>query len=113
MIYDYEYSREHNIAMSRPFLSTQYTMMINNKLNENSLNGKRIALAKGIDYYGQFEENIVWYDNLEECIEAVNKGYADYTYGEGYSMQYYMNQPKYKNVRLVLKLMKQRVFVLA
>lgn len=101
MIYDYEYSREHNIAMSRPFLSTQYTMMINNKLNENSLNGKRIALAKGIDYYGQFEENIVWYDNLEECIEAVNKGYADYTYGEGYSMQYYMNQPKYKNVRLV------------
>lgn len=101
MIYDYEYSREHNIAMSRPFVSTQYAMIINNKLNENSLDGKRLALTKGINYDGNFKENIIWYDTLEECIEAVSKGYADYTYGEGYSMQYYMNQPKYKNVRLV------------
>ncbi|MDV9941400.1 hypothetical protein RHJ62_04600 [Clostridioides difficile] len=37
IIYDYEYSRKHNIIMSRPFVSTQYAMMINNKLNENSL----------------------------------------------------------------------------
>ncbi|MCC0627854.1 MULTISPECIES: diguanylate cyclase domain-containing protein [unclassified Clostridioides] len=101
MIYDYEYSREHNISMSRPFVSTQYAMMINNKLNENSLDGKRIALTKGINYDGNFKEDVVWYDTLEECIEAVNKGDVDYTYGEGYSMQYYMNQPKYKNVRLV------------
>lgn len=101
MIYDYEYSRQHNIIMSRPFVSTQYAMMINNKLNENSLDGKCLALTRGLNYEGQFKENIVWYDTLEECIEAVNKGDVDYTYGEGYSMQYYMNQPKYKNVRLV------------
>lgn len=101
MIYDYEYSRKHNIIMSRPFISTQYAMMINNKLNENSLDGKRLALTKDIAYESHFKGDIVWYDTLEECIEAVNKGYADYTYGEGYSMQYYMNQPKYKNVRLV------------
>lgn len=101
MPYDYEYSREHNITMCRPFVSTQYTMMINNKLNENSLDGKRLALTKGMNYESHFKGDIVWYDTLEKCIEAVNKGYADYTYGEGYSMQYYMNQPKYKNVRLV------------
>ncbi|MCC0644865.1 MULTISPECIES: diguanylate cyclase domain-containing protein [unclassified Clostridioides] len=101
MIYDYENSRKHNVTMSRSFVSTQYIMMINNKLNENSLDGKRLALPKGIIYDNYFKGDVVWYDTLEECIEAVNKGDVDYTYGEGYSIQYYMNQPKYKNVRLV------------
>ncbi|MGO1041756.1 transporter substrate-binding domain-containing protein [Clostridioides difficile] len=31
MIYNYEDSRKHNVTMSRPFVSTQYIMMINNK----------------------------------------------------------------------------------
>lgn len=101
MIYNYEDSRKHNVTMSRSFVSTQYIMMINNKLNENSLDGKRLALPKGTSYDKNSNEDVVWYDTLEECIEAVNKGYADYTYGEGYSIQYYINQPKYKNVRLV------------
>ncbi|MCC0656634.1 transporter substrate-binding domain-containing protein [Clostridioides sp. ES-S-0123-01] len=101
MIYDYEDSRKHNVTMSRPFVSTQYIMMINNKLNENSLDGKRLALPKGTGYDNYFNGDVIWYDTLEECIEAVNKGFADYTYGEGYSIQYYINQPKYKNVRLV------------
>ncbi|MDB0438810.1 diguanylate kinase [Clostridioides difficile] len=101
MIYNYEDSRKHNVTMSRSFVSTQYIMMINNKLNENSLDGKRLALPKWTSYDNHFNGDVVWYDTLEECIEAVNKGYADYTYGEGYSIQYYINQPKYKNVRLV------------
>lgn len=101
MIYNYEDSRKHNVTMSRSFVSTQYIMMINNKLNENSLDGKRLALPKGTSYDNHFNGDVIWYDTLEECIEAVNKGYADYTYGEGYSIQYYINQPKYKNVRLV------------
>lgn len=101
MSYDYERARERHVAMTRPFISTQYIMMINNKINEDSLENKRLALTKDTSYKEYSSNNIIWYDTLEECIEAVNSGRADYTYGEGYAIQYYVNQPKYKYVRLI------------
>lgn len=30
---------------------------------------------------------IIYYDNIEDCINAVNKGTADYTYGDLYSIE--------------------------
>lgn len=110
MTYDYEKARKQRVAMTRPFISTQYMMMINNKVSEDSLENKRLALEKGTSYKGYSTKNIIWYDTLEECVDAVNSGRADYTYGEGYSIQYYVNQPKYKYVRLIQQNYEQHLF---
>lgn len=110
MTYDYEKARKQHVAMTRPFISTQYMMMINNKVSEDSLENKRLALEKGTSYKGYSTKNIIWYDTLEECVDAVNSGRADYTYGEGYSIQYYVNQPKYKYVRLIQQNYEQHLF---
>ena len=31
------------------------------------------------------------YDTIEECLEAVNSGEVDYTYGTSYTTPYYLN----------------------
>lgn len=41
---------------------------------------------------------IVVYDTVEDCMEAVNKGEADYYYGNNYSVQYYLSSKNYKNL---------------
>lgn len=41
------------------------------------------------------------YASMQDCMESVYDGKTDYTIADGYAAQYYLNQPKYNNLRLI------------
>ncbi len=99
--YDYLQARKQGISLTRPYASSQYIMVVNKDANIGSIKDQRLALPKQIEYEEFTSERILWYDSLQACLEAVNSGQADYTYGNGYSVQYYLNNPKYRNLRSI------------
>lgn len=99
--YDYESAEYYGVALGRPYLEAQIVMVLGGSIDASSLAGKRLALAKGLIYRGEYMGDVIWYDTVRECIEAVDSGRADYSYGNGYTVQYYANRDKYRNVSLV------------
>lgn len=43
-------------------------------------------------------EDVVYYDTIEECFQAVLSGSADCTYADNYSANYLLSQVKYRNL---------------
>lgn len=99
--YDYKLAREQNISLCRPYVSTQYIMLVNKDRDASVLAGKKLALPSWFDFDGSYVGDVVRYDTIEACIDAVNTGEADYTYGNSFTVQYYLNNPKYRNIRLI------------
>lgn len=101
MTYDYDDAQERQLAMSRPYISSQYLIMINKNMKDNNLAGKRLALPKNSKYDGYFIGDVTYFDTQKDCIEAVRSGKADYTYADSYTAQFFSNQPLYDTIRLV------------
>lgn len=101
LLYDYTVGRKQNAALSRPYADAQYVMVLGPKVNETDLSDKRLALTKSTFYDGPFVGSVSFYDTLEDCINAVISGKADYTYGNSYSIQYYINRSNSKALRLI------------
>lgn len=98
--FDYELAKEYNVSLTRPYTSAQYIILLGQGVNVDSLAGKRLAMAATTTYQGDYRGNVIWYEEVEACIDAVNSGEADYTYVDGYVAQYYINLPQYRNIRL-------------
>lgn len=62
---------------------------------------RRWALPKGKVNRHVPAGNILWMDTTEACLEAVRSGQADYTYGNGYLVQYYLNQPRFHGLQSI------------
>lgn len=76
VLYDYTVGRNMQLTLSRAYLSTQYVLVLNKHVSEESLNGKRLALPKSSIYDGYFIGKVQYYDNFGACIRAVNDGKA-------------------------------------
>lgn len=101
MPYEYvKYDTEH-IALTRAYVSSQFVMVINRDVSADNLYGKRLAVVDKLSYQGGFMGKAAQYPTMEDCIKAVNDGRADYTYADGYKVQYYINTLKYKNLSLI------------
>lgn len=101
MTYDYNLAQQHQLAMTRPFVSTQYILVASESLNTSVLSGRRLALPKDSAYDGYFVGSVTRYADIDACIRAVSRGEADYTYTDGYTAQYYINLPEYGRLKLI------------
>ncbi|WP_258106712.1 diguanylate cyclase [Christensenella minuta] len=99
--YNYDFAREHGVSLAQPYVSSQYLLMIDKELSENSIKGKRLALLSTSTYKGEFAGNVVPFDSTLACIQAITRGEADYTYVDAYTAQYYTNLPQYRKFKLV------------
>lgn len=112
MSYDYEYANERDLVMTRPYISAPYILMMNTGLKADKLDGKRPAAIATSYYYGDIYQElgseIAIYDTVSKCIEAVNRGDADYTYVDSYEAQYYINQPRFRTLQMLPQTAKPR-----
>lgn len=99
--YDYDSADYYNVALGRPYLSSQIMMILGEGVDASSLSGRRLALPEGMGYQGALPQDVTWYGTVRECIEAVADGQADYAYGNGYTVQYYADLYQYHNLSLV------------
>lgn len=101
MPYDYATAREQYLSMTRPYISSQYTLLMNENMSEESIRGKRLALPQTSSYKGYFVGNVEYLDSTAECVQAVDEGRADYTYVDSCTAQYYLNEPEYHSLKMV------------
>ncbi|MBC5649040.1 transporter substrate-binding domain-containing diguanylate cyclase [Christensenella tenuis] len=99
--YDYDFAREHGVSLAQPYVSSQYLLMIDKDVSENSIEGKRLASLSTENYKGESAGSVVVCDSALACIQAVARGEADYTYVDAYTAQYYTNLPQYRNFKLI------------
>lgn len=101
MPYDYNTAAEQKLSMTRPYVTSQYILLLNERISEENIKGKRLALPVTSTYQGYFLGNVVRYDDTDDCIRAVNSGAADYTYVDVYTAQYYINLPEFGRLKMV------------
>ena len=63
-------------------------IVVNRSSNMIELSNGRLALVRGFSYDVDQKDKVAYYNSIEECINAVDRGDADYCYGTGYSIQY-------------------------
>lgn len=101
MPYDYVTADEYGIVMSRPYMAAQTVYALAKGVEAGDLNGKRLALSKGGVYHGSLTDQVLEYDTPQQCLEALERGEADFAFNDNYTMQYVVNSGKYRNVTLV------------
>ncbi|QIB68810.1 diguanylate cyclase [Aminipila butyrica] len=94
----HQYASE-GMIFSEPYLQGKSILYLNAALNVNDLQGKRYAAVRGRTLPEGIEpENAIYYGSRLESIEAVNKGEADYGYGNAFSVNFYTWNKGYKNL---------------
>ena len=96
---DYEGAGSDSCALTLPYLSVPLQLIMNDKVEKLAdMSGKKLALQKSLLKEQNTAGEVLYYDNIEGCMEAVHKGEADYCYGNSYAVQYYMAGHDYKNL---------------
>lgn len=101
MPYDYRTAGEQRLSMTRPYVSSQYTLLMHESMSEGTIKGKRLAMVETSSYQGYTVGKIVSFPTRDACIRAVDEGEADYTYVDACTAQYYINDPEFKNLKMV------------
>lgn len=87
-----------DIKVTQPYLSF-YKVLIKNKQSDNLSDDSVVASTSNHDFLLDHNvENLRRFDTLQESIEAINSGEADYTYGDHYSIEYIMANNNYQNI---------------
>ena len=93
-----------NMNLSQPFLKSETILYINSSLESENLDDKIYAAVEGSQLpEGIKEENSIYFSTREESLETLNKGHADYGYGNAYSVMYYSIKNDYKDLVTIPK----------
>lgn len=87
------------LRLSAPFLISETILFFNSALDPTDLDGKRYAAVEGGALpRGIKAENTLYFKTREESLTAVDRGKADYGYGNAYSVAFYQLQRGYNNI---------------
>ncbi len=88
-----------DIILSVPYLKSETIIFLNSSLDSDHLANKTFAAVSGSALpAGIPEENALYYNTREQTLDAVERGEADYGYGNAYSVTFYTLHNGYKNI---------------
>lgn len=88
-----------NMQLTRPFLRSETVLYMNLSLQVENLGDKKYAAVEGSDLPEDVQEqNVIYFKTREESMTAVDKGIADYGYGNAYSVAYYTIRNGYNKI---------------
>ncbi len=97
--YDFEWAKKNNVKITQPFATCSIVRVSNRKKDEY----KKVALVE-IDYITENvkkyypELEVIYYSDVNKCIQAVNEGQADCTFINSFQAEYYLKFPEYKKL---------------
>lgn len=99
-ICDYSVARNNNVALTKAFIQTQSFVVMKKGTEQSNLKNKTY-----VDYSSQLTEvdskKNIHADTLHDALNLIDNGKADYTLGDGYTLQYYTNQSEYSDLVLL------------
>lgn len=86
------------MTLSKSYMQAETILFINSSVDTNKLDDKIYASIKGGSLpEGIKEENTIYYNSREDVLNAVEKGEADYSYANEYSVAFYTIQNGYQS----------------
>lgn len=83
------FAEENSLILSQAYMETSLTMFINKSGEKIPENERVLALMNGIGDPIAYEyREIRYYDTIEQCLEAVSRGEADYGYASRYLIEF-------------------------
>lgn len=107
MTYDYHLASDFDVSMSRPYITSQYVLLINESADEDGMENQSLAMVNDGIVIGRTSDNIRYYDTIRECIRAVDSGAAGYTYVDASTGQYYLNHPEFTRLKVASQIDQQ------
>lgn len=98
---DYSIADKYDFMLTKVYLDYEVLKVVNNERNNNEVK-EIIALPIGHDplnLTGEYE--IKYYNNMEECLRAVDEGIATSTYGNSYSISNFSAVGYYNNIKVI------------
>ncbi len=90
------YNNTAGVITSTPYLTTQQVYFSKYNMPEKPLAERRVGTLKGSDLEKTLKcKEIVYYDTIEQCINAVMAGDIDCGYGNQYCVEYYVQHNFY------------------
>lgn len=103
LAHDYAWSEQNQAFLSPPYLNSSIVVVRNNKTKSHERD--IVALPNSFNLTNSILDNpeydtedVVYYDTIEECFQAVLSGSADCTYANSYNSSYLLSQVKYRNL---------------
>lgn len=95
----YSIADENKITLTKSYITLDMVKVFrkNEKIRDNEK--KIVALPIGYNFFETDKDyEINYYDTLEDCLLAIEKGNADLTYGNSYSISNYITSGYYPNL---------------
>lgn len=90
-----------NLTLSKSYLDIPLTFVTRTGMTPQNLNEKTEAVVDGFEFHHHKSEHLYHVATVAEALEAVQTGKADYFYGIGAMVSYYMNQENYDQLQMI------------
>ena len=103
MSHDYQWASDNHAFLTTPYINTSI-VVIRNQTNKEQ---KRNIVALPRNFYfsttivndpGNHFDDVLYYDSIDECFQAVASGTADCTYVNNYIANYLLSQMQYRTL---------------
>ncbi len=96
------FAETNPLVSSEPYLETTLTMFINEASIDKPKSECVMALLKDVPQkFGYEYQEIKYYENLQQSMDAVSRGEADFGYGNMYIVEYYMSNSRHRNLQFL------------
>ena len=98
--YHKDWAETRGLSLSKPYLEFRYAVITPEKGPTNN----KVALVKGTKYSDEYiktylnMEQVVWYEDYMQCLEAVKKGEVGSTIINNYITEYYLKLYKFSDL---------------
>lgn len=106
--YDHVWAENVGLAITQPYFAVNYYEITRKNDAAPDRKSCKVAAIKRFrvtqDYisHGYRDEQMLWCENYEECIDAVSDKKADITYVNSYAAEYYLNLYRYTDLSSTL-----------
>lgn len=98
MPYSYDFGAAWDLTITRSYASSPYVLLAKEGF-DGPHPGQKLAQAEVNAYTeGKYVGEMTPYPSIEDCVEAVRLGEADYTYVDLYTAQYYLGDFRYNGM---------------
>lgn len=93
----------YQTELSNTYLESPIAVVMPHSTQDKQINDRVLAISVGMEVDSAFKnvKEIIRYNTVEDCIQAVGQGKADFTYGNAYVMEYYAKRSGARNLTIV------------